>query len=202
MLLMVYRFSRRAVLLSLLPLAASCSLAGREVEPDLPTGRVSGGNTLVCRADGLPVVAHNDSSFGTVLISVLAFFGDPRPVASKLTAGNELRIRAYDSQNVPVAGQKAHALYLVAPGFRGVGTYALAAPESYYQETLQTNAVNNLPRPVTFNPAPSATPQLTVTEWNTTTRHLVGTFAFTATAPGTGQTVALTEGRFDVIVDQ
>ena len=202
MLLMVCQFSRRASLLSLLPLLASCSLTSHEVEPDLPTGRISGGNTVVYRADGLPVVAHNDSSFGSLLVSIISFGGDPRPVAGKLTAGNELLIRARDSQNAPVAGNKSHELYLVAAAFQGVGTYALAAPGSYYQETLQTGNVDNLPFPVTFNPTTSATPQLTVTEWNATTRHLVGTFAFTVTPPGTSQSVALTEGRFDVLVDQ
>ncbi|MFC7669128.1 hypothetical protein ACFQT0_18560 [Hymenobacter humi] len=71
---------------SLLPWVVGCSLTSREVEPDLPTERISGGNTLVYRADGLPVVAHNDSSFGTIIGSI---FGGKGPVRGYRDFNNE-----------------------------------------------------------------------------------------------------------------
>ena len=184
---------------ALLPVAVSCSLAGTDVEPGLPTGRISGGNTLVYRANDRPVVAHNDSSFGTIIISVL---GGRQPVNGFLDANNVLTIRAVDFQNVGVAGQQQHTLHLVVPGFRGQGSYALAVPGTTYQEDPYTDARTlSTGQSVPFFPVASAPQQLVVTVWDTTARRLQGTFRFTAAAPTTGQAVVLTDGRFDVLLD-
>ncbi|MBF9237982.1 hypothetical protein I2I05_11310 [Hymenobacter sp. BT683] len=180
----------------ILRIAAGCSLTTTEVEPELPTGRVSDGNTLVYRSNGVPVVAHNDSSLGTFLTSL---FGDNRPVAGNLIGSNELIIRARDSQNEAVGGQTRHELHLALPDFQGVGTYFIASPYSYYQETIPTKSRNNQTPPQTFYPTTAATVE--VTEWNPTTRQLRGTFGCTVADTTTGQLVVLTDGHFDVIVN-
>ncbi|OGX88227.1 hypothetical protein BEN47_09050 [Hymenobacter lapidarius] len=178
---------------------AGCTLTTAEVEPELPTGRVSDGNTLVYRADGLPVVAHNDTSLGTILISTI---GGTRPVVGRLYAGTAVVIRARDSQNEAVVGQQQHELQLELLAFQGVGTYTVALPGSFYQASPYPNNQQAPAAAQTYYPAGTAAARVVVTEWNATTRQLRGTFAFTATAPATGQAVALTEGRFDLILDQ
>ncbi|ALW86415.1 hypothetical protein AUC43_15775 [Hymenobacter sedentarius] len=184
--------------MGLLPLVVGCSLTSSEVEPNLPTGRISGGNTLVYQAEGLPVVAHNDSSFGTIISSI---FGGKGPVSGYLDFTNQLVIHGVDSQNPPAAGQKQHVLHLELPAFQGPGTYALGAPETFYQVSV-FNSDKRLDSPLTFYPVSAPGARVTVTQWDAASRHLQGTFSVKLVEQGTGQSVALTDGRFDLILDQ
>ncbi|MDQ2772970.1 MAG: hypothetical protein M3Y54_20995 [Bacteroidota bacterium] len=179
-------------------LGAGCTLTSTEVEPDLPTGQVNGGSTLVFRADGLPVVTQNYTDIGTVLSSI---FADPRGVSGRLSAGNVLTIYAADIQNPISTTTNGHSLRLTLNGFHGTATYQLMGFDSDYQETTHYQSAQTQFTILTFFPAPTTTPQVTVSQWDPLSRRLQGTFAFTAVANGSSQPVALTDGRFDVTID-
>ncbi|GAB3310053.1 hypothetical protein GCM10027511_22920 [Hymenobacter humi] len=164
----------------------------------MPTERISGGNTLVYRADGLPVVAHNDSSFGTIIGSI---FGGKGPVRGYRDFNNELVIHGVDSQNQPATGRKQHVLHLELPAFQGTGTYALAAPGTFYQVSV-FNSEKRLDSPQTFYPLSASGARVTITQWDAASRHLQGTFSAELAEQRNGQPLALTEGRFDLILDQ
>ncbi|MFC7669129.1 hypothetical protein ACFQT0_18565 [Hymenobacter humi] len=58
-----------------------------------------------------------------------------------------------DSQNQPATGRKQHVLHLELPAFQGTGTYALAAPGTFYQVSV-FNSEKRLDSPQTFYPFP------------------------------------------------
>ena len=193
----------RALLAALLPLASACTLTSTNVEPDLPSGQVNASNTVVYRADGLPVVAHNYADLGTV---VAIFLFDPRGVAGQLELDSTLTIRAYDKQNASVPEIQNHSIELTLLDFQGVGTYRLRTPgmthslSSYQLSTRQQNP--NAPSATqTFYPVPTAVPEVTITLWDPATKHLKGTFSFTAASTTGAQTVEITDGRFDLVLD-
>lgn len=174
----------------------SCSLTTKHVEPALPTGQVNGANTLVYRADGVPVVAHNYTTLFGVL---LAIFGDGRAVTGKLyTYDSTLVVRAADVQNTPPDGGRNHLLELALPRFRGVGAYAPLAATTTYRE-LPAPYDAQVPSPA-WPLAPAVPAQVLVTHWDPATRQLQGTFSLAVAAPGAAP-VALTEGSFDLTVD-
>lgn len=191
------------LLLASLPLVAGCKLTTTEVEPALPAVPVNSSATLVYRANGQPVVANNSTNIGTF---IAVFFGDPRAVSAKLSAGNNLRLFASDVQNQP-AGYLTHSLMLELSGFHGLGTYSLlpatptAYPATYYQLTTYDNAGHPVDHAEQY-PVASAPAQVVVTAWDATTRHLAGTFEVSVAGPNNLQRpTRLTEGTFDLTVD-
>ena len=179
-------------------LLTSCSLTSSDIEPDLPNGQLNADNTLAYYANGQPVVAHNYGNLGTVLLS---FFGDGRSVVGKRFVDSTLVLRGADWQNATPAGGKNHVLSLALAKFRGQGTYRLSSPTTTYQ----TLAVPYDPAQASGNPtftvASAAPAEVVVTVWAPATRRLQGTFRLAVAAPGQAGSVAITDGRFDLVVD-
>lgn len=189
----------RLLAAALLPLLAACSLTAEEVEPALPSGPVNGSNTLAYYANGRPTVANNSNNLGTILAGI--FGGDTRAVVGQLRSGG-VSLRATDYVTARDAGVSYHVLYLAINSFHGPGTYPLTRGGTSYQESSAQNTSPTAPAAPTYYPAPPGPSQVVVTGWDAATRHLQGTFALTAAAPGVAAPVALTDGRFDLILDQ
>ena len=184
---------------ALLPLLLGCSLTSREVEPDLPDGRLDNNDTLACHIDQKSAVASNYSNLGTVVAAL--FGGDTRPVVGKLDASGTLYIRGMFIGSQAV-GVKDRAIRLALPTFKGTGTYPLTSPGTYFQEYTPSATLPGPSTALTFSLVPATPAQVIITEWDVTTQHLRGTFTLTvAAAPGTTQNVPITDGRFDLIVD-
>jgi hypothetical protein len=189
-----------SVLISLSALLlGSCSLTSSDVEPVLPNGQLNADNTLAYHANGQPVVAHNYSNLGTVLLSI---FGDGRSVVGKRLVDSTLVIRGADGQNQPPAGGKNHVLSLTLAKFRGQGTYRLSSPTTTYQELAAPYDPAQASGNPTFTVASAAPAEVVVTTWAPATRRLQGTFRLAVAAPGQSGSVAITNGRFDLVVDQ
>ena len=179
----------------LLSLLVGCTLTSTEVEPDLPDGRANDSDTLVCHVDGLPVVANNYTDLGTIIVGILL---DPRQVVGKVDYAGTLTIRGIDA---PV-GTKSHTIRLSLPKFQGLGTYVLQAPATYYQEYVKPATTSGSGTTLTFTLVPTVPAQVTITGWDTATRHLQGTFLFTVATAATAPNVVITDGRFDLTVDK
>lgn len=193
---MRFLFSTLAYLSALL--LAGCSLSHTNVEPDLPNGQLNADNTLAYHINGQPVVAHNYSNLGTVLLSI---FGDGRSVVGKRFIDSTLVIRGADGQNATPAGGKNHVLSLTLTKFRGQGTYRLSSPATTYQElAVPYDPAQASGRP-TFTVASAAPAEVVITSWAPTTRRLQGTFRLAVAAPDQSA-VTITDGRFDLVVDQ
>ncbi|OGX85691.1 hypothetical protein [Hymenobacter coccineus] len=187
-----------AIFIPWLLLAAGCTITASDVEPALPDGQIEGSSTLAYYSNGRPVVANNSSSLISILVAV---FGDSRAVAGQLRGGTQLSLRAVDDQSAAYAGGKYHALRLTLSGFHGLGTYPLDAQSTYYQELTPRASGQSVPPDPTFYVVTTAPAEVIITGWDAATRHVRGMFVLAvATAPG-APAVALTDGRFDLILD-
>ncbi len=199
--------TRRWLVLGGLWLLTGCSLTSENVEPALPSGRVNESSTLVYRADGKPVVSNNSTDIITIIV---AAFGDSRAVVAKLLANNTLAIRTTNTPPSGVGSTTSRRLELNLQNFTGPGVYPLLGPAAAgystfasYQEYYPSGNGTGY----TFGPAygvlPGASAQVTVTSWNSATRQLQGTFELTVAArPAGTPRFVLTEGKFDLTVDQ
>ncbi|QKG51647.1 DUF6252 family protein [Hymenobacter sp. BRD67] len=182
---------------SLLLLLTGCSLTSKEIEPALPVGRIDNSDTLVYYANGLPVVANNHTDLGTVIGGIFSGSSHSRPVEGELNADNSCDIYGADEPSDRATGAKAHELTLHFLNFKGVGTYQLNTAFSSYQEYILPYLSNQF---ISYSLDIAAPGEVTITAWDSTNRHLQGTFQVLAIADSGKQQVALTAGSFDLVV--
>ena len=181
---------------------SSCTLVTTDVEPELPTMSVNQSSTVAYHFNRQAVVAHNYTDLGTLIIGPLLsqFGGGGEPVQAVLRRDGNFTLVCVDEQNIVRPGYVQHGLTWQLASFSGVGTYQ-PVPGTALCRIRTRDATDETWLLSPLQPLSAQTPgEITVTEWNPTTRHLRGTFKLLFDATGNAPAADVRDGMFDLIL--
>ena len=181
---------------------SSCTLVTTDVEPELPTTSVNHSSTVAYHFNGQAVVAHNYTDLATLVIGPILsqFGGGGAPVQAVLRPDGNFTLVCVDEQSIVRPGYVQHGLTWQLAAFSGAGTYQ-PVPNTALCRIRTRDAADETWLQSPLQPLSAQTPsEITVTEWNPTTRHLRGTFKLLFDAIGNAPTADVRDGMFDLIL--
>ena len=160
----------------------------------LPEATQVGANTFGCRLNGQAWIPNGFQKMSGEVIKISADYGASGPKQYQFCLGAYRRGTIHDEIELTV-----HRL-------DHVGTYPLQTTYRPSQPWSAGGWYQNLPSNphtvfTTYRTDSLRTGTLTITRLDTAVHIISGTFSFTAITDSTQQTVALTDGRFDVRYD-